>query len=137
MNRYRVIDPEGNQPVTVVEIVGPPTEDIARGIAARAILGYSPAPANSPALRAVADRLVVKPVDDRSLRWAVTRLHRCFEETDGWAFEGHEIRVAEYSPDGVIIAFHAISRRTGRASRSPAEYILVTARRLQGLRLGF
>lgn len=137
MNRYRVIDPEGGQPVSVVEIVGPATEDLARGIAARAILGYSPVPSNSPALQTVADRLVVKSIDDRFLRWAVNKLHDCFGEADGWAYDGHEIQIAEYSPDGIVVAFHPISSTTGHSSPWPSEYILVTARPLRGLCLSF
>jgi len=95
MNCYRVIDPKGKQPVSVMEIVGPPTEDLARGIAARTILGWSPIPMHSSAFQEVMNRLVVKSIDDRFLRWVVTRVHNLFEEADGWAFEGHAIPVAE------------------------------------------
>ena len=137
MNRYRVIDPEGKQPVSVVEIVGPPTEDLARGIAARAILGYSPVPSDSPALQAVADRLVVKAIDDRFLRWVVNRLHSCFGEAEEWAYEGCEIQIAEYSADGVVVAFHPISSTTGNASPLAGNYIMITARLLQGLCVSF
>jgi hypothetical protein len=132
-----MIDPKGKQPVTVVEVVGPPTEDLARGIAARAILGCSPVPPDSPALQAVADRLVAKVIDDRFLRWVVGRLHSCFGKTDGWALDGYEIQVAEYSPDGVVVAFCQISRKTGHASPLPSKYVLITARPLEGLCLNF
>jgi hypothetical protein len=81
MNRYRVIDPKGKQPVSVMEIVGPPTEDLARGIAARTILGWSPISMHSPAFQEVMNRLVVKSIDDQFLRWAVTKVHGCFEAT--------------------------------------------------------
>ena len=137
MNRYRVIDPEGKQPVSVMEIVGPPTEELARGIAARTILGWSPISMHSPAFQEVVNRLVVRSIDDRFLRWVVSRVHNLFEEADGWAFEGHEVQVAEYSPDGIVVAFHPISHATGRASPVPSEYIVLTARSLQGMCLGF
>lgn len=137
MKRYRVIDPESNQPVSVVEIVGPATEDIARGIAARAILGYSPEPSHSPALQAVAERLVVKAIDDRHLRWVINKLHACFGEMDGWAIDGCEIQVEEYSPDGVVVAFHPISSKTGHSCPLPSDYVLVVARPIQGLCLSF
>jgi hypothetical protein len=137
MNRYRVIDTAAKQPVSVMEIVGPPTEDLARGIAARTILGWSPISMHSPAFQEVMNRLVVKSIDDQFLRWVVTKVHNLFEEADGWAFEGHEVQVAEYSPDGVIVASCPISRETGRTSPLPSEYILLTARSLQGMCLGF
>ena len=135
VNRYRVIDPDGKQPIAVVEIVGPPNEDLAKGIAARAILECSSIPSDSPALLEVTNRLVVKPVDDQHLRWVVRELHTCFEMFDGWAYGGDEIRINEYSPDGVILAFHQISRNTGCAFHLARQYILVTARSLHSTSL--
>jgi len=135
MNRYRVIDPQGKQPIAVVEIVGPPDENMAKGIAARAILECSSISSNSPALLDVVNRLVVRPVDDGHLRWVVSELHTCFEIMDGRIYEGEEIRIAEYSPDGVILAFHHICDRTGRIFPLANEYVLITARSLRGAAL--
>ena len=132
MNRYRVIDPEGKQPVCVVEVVGPPSEDLAKGIAAHAILGGA-IPANALALEEVTSRLVVKQIDDKLLRCVLTELHACFEGIDGFAYEGYEIQVADFRPDGIVVAFHRICPTTGRARPLADESVVISVRSFQSI----
>ncbi|NQT16565.1 MAG: hypothetical protein HQ582_27645 [Planctomycetes bacterium] len=128
MNRHRIIDPEGRGPVSAVEVTGPPTSDLARQVAAQAILGCSPEPCEVKLYRALVERLVVRRVGDPFLRWVVTELHTCFERADGWDFDGDEIQVGEYTSDGLIVGLHPVSRRIGKTSRYARKRVLVTAR---------
>ncbi len=128
MNRYRVIDPEAKGPVSAVEITGPPTSHLAKQIAARALQGCSPDPPDETIHQAIADRLVVRRMGDQFLRWVVNRLHACFEEAEGWSFDGDEIQIEQFTPDGLVVSFYSTDRNTGKTSIFPSRRVLITAR---------
>ncbi len=128
VNRYRVIDPEGKGPISAVEIAGPPTSHLAKQIAARALQGCSPDPTDETIHQALADRLVVRRMGDQFLRWVVNRLHSCFEETDGWSFDGNEIQIEQFTPDGLVVAFYSTDRNTGKTSIFSSRRVLIMAR---------
>ena len=128
LRHYRVIDPEAKGPITAIEVTGPPTSHLAKQIAARALQGCSPDPPDEGIHQAITERLVAKPIGDRFHRWAINRLHACYEEAEGWEFDGSEIQIEQYSADGLIVAFHPIDCNTGNASIYPYRRILVIAR---------
>ena len=128
MNRYRVIDPEAKGPISAIEITGPPTSHLAKQIAARALEGITPGPTRDEVLQTLTARLVAKPMGDQFHRWVVNRLHASFEEAEGWDFDGNEIQIEQFAPDGLIVAFYSTDRNTGKASIFPSRRLLITAR---------
>ena len=128
MKHYRVIDPEAKGPITAIEITGPPTSHLAKQIAARALQGCSPDPADEGIHQTLTERLVAKPIGDKFHRWVVNRLHACYEEAEGWDFDGNEIQIEQFSGDGLMVAFHPVDRNTGDASTFPSRRILIMAR---------
>jgi hypothetical protein len=128
VNHYRIVDPEAKGPIGAIEVIGPPTSQIAKQIAARALEGCSPDPPDETIHQAIADRLVARRMGDKFLRWVVNRLHACFEEAEGWSFDGDEIQIEQFSADGLVVSFHPVDRNTGTACVFPSRRLLITAR---------